>query len=163
MDEQSASVQPQLAARQAGEHWDEQTKAGIVDRVLAAMEVGESLDAACIREGVNPGTCWEWLNGDKELQIRYEGLKIARSRALVEHVLFEIEALVSPEQARIVDVRVKTYLRVAALLNPKEFSDKVHAIGHKQGPAGRVSFNLTFNGTEPKEMGQITVIEDNSE
>lgn len=138
-----------------GESWSEEARATGLAYALERMTDGDSLEQACRELDVNPGTVWGWIAGNPEAVVVYESSKIARSRGFIERA---IDAIQTNPDYKAGESLARSYMRLAALLNPKEFSDKVHAIGHKQGPQGRVSFNLTFNGRQPHDMGELTVI-----
>lgn len=132
---------------------DERTD--IVEHALLRMEDGESLEAVSRDVCINAGTIWEWIAGDENWSNRYENSKITRARGFMERAIDEIMANPDTKQA---ELRAKTLMKLAAILNPKEFSDKMHSNMHKSGGgAQRVAFTLVFQGGE-QDRGSVQVI-----
>lgn len=150
------TVEAHLAACD-GRAYSQEDREHIIKTVFACMEAGESMSAACIRLQVTPGTLWRWLNADVELQQVYENIKKSRARAMIEAALYEIQ---TNKDIKVAEGRARIYMRLAALLNPKEFSDKLHAAGSKaQLGSGRVSFVLNIGQQPTHHKGELTVIE----
>jgi hypothetical protein len=122
------------------------------------MADGHSLSSGCVALGVHISTVLNWLSLNAEWDLEYERLKTLRSRALMEMALGEVEQEHDSFTMKVAEARARTFMRVAALLNPKEFSDKMHTNAHKQGSsAGRVSFTLNFGGAAPALGESVTV------
>jgi hypothetical protein len=127
------------------------------------MRAGATLNIAALEHGYSPATIWRWIHQDEMLIVEYEKLKVQRSRALIEHALYEMQQASTLEQAKLADRKAMLYLRMAAKLNPKEFSDRMHSpILGKNSGSGRVSFTLNIGGptnTSAQSMGELQVIE----
>jgi len=136
----------------------------IVGAVLAHMANGQSLISVSAQLGVDDATIIGWINEDPALEIEYDRLKLIRSRVLVEQALDTLESLgtdasLSPKA---VDTIVRHKLRIAALLNPKEFSERMLSNPRAPGLGGNrpVSFTLNFGGAMPaRESVTVTVNE----
>lgn len=77
----------------------------------------------------------------------------------MELALYEIQTANTLDEAKIAEKRAKMYLMHAGRLNPKEFSDKVHAAQLKMPAAnGSFVFNLTFPQPVSQDMGALQVI-----
>lgn len=135
----------------------------IVEALFGHMADGHSLTSGCIDVGVHISTALNWIAGCAAWSSRYDELKILRSRALVEMALGEIEQNHDNFTVKVAESRSRTYLRVAALLNPKEFSDKMHTNAGKNGLGQqRVTFALNFGGA-PSPDGSVTITYDPNE
>lgn len=154
-DQPSASGAPIERPTNKGQHWSPKARADAVAYALEQMIDGNSLDAAAREMDINPGTLLGWVMGDKSAQIVYENSKIQRSRALMERALDE--AANNPDYKK-GESLARTYMRMAALLNPNEFSDKMHANVMKHTAVGKsVSFTLIMHEGE-QDRGALTVI-----
>ncbi len=130
----------------------------IISAVFDHMANGHSLSGICEQLGVSDATVVGWLGSDPRLEIEYEQLKIIRSRVLVEHCIRDIEELDNPLDAKRVDIICRHRMRLAALLNPKEFSERMQASPNRAGTGpGRVSFTLNFGGAAPALGESVTV------
>lgn len=133
--------------------------AQLIEKCMQAMEAGSTLNAVALQAGTSPATVWTWIQGDADWQIRYENAKIARSRALMEHALYEMQTANTLDDAKMAEKKAKMYIMHAARLNPREFSERVQAAMGKQAPAGgRLSFTLVFPGSPTQDMGELRVI-----
>lgn len=139
-----------------GEHWSQDARKAAVAYALERMTDADSLESACRSMDINPGTVWGWIMASPEALKVYENTKIQRSRALMERALDEMQ---SNPMIQVAESRARIYMRLAALLNPAEFSDKVHAALGKQPPSKPVSFLLFMNGqAQAVDMGVIEAI-----
>jgi hypothetical protein len=151
-DKDILTVEAHLAACD-GRAYSPEEKQRILDTLFACMEAGESMSAACIRLQVTPGTFWRWCRADSEIVLRYDNVKKTRARACIENALYEIQ---NNPDVRMADMRARHYTRLAALLNPKEFSAAANA---KALPNAPVSFVLNFAGQPPHASRELTVVE----
>ena len=130
-------------------------RADIVEHALLRMEDGESLEAVSRDVCINAGTMHGWISGNEMWQNRYESSKILRARGFMERAIDEITSNPDAKQA---ELKAKTFMKLAAILHPKEFSDKMHHDIHKSGNgAQRVAFTLVFQGGE-QDRGSVQVI-----
>ena len=156
-DHQVSEVEPHLAS---AEDYEPSNRAEIIAACFEAMRAGSTLNDAALRHGHSPATVWRWLHNDENLISEYEQLKIQRSRALIEHALYEMQQARTIEQVKCAERRSKYYLMMAAKLNPKEFSDRMHSPVLAKGlGSGRVSFTLNIGGNPSQSKGELTVIE----
>lgn len=133
---------------------DERT--ALVEHALLRMEDGESLEAVARDVCINAGTLHGWIAGDENWGNRYENSKVLRARSFMERAIDEVTSNPDAKQA---ELKARTYMKLAAILNPKEFSDKMHTnIGKHGSGAGRVAFTLVFQGSE-QDRGRVQVIE----
>jgi hypothetical protein len=153
-DKEILAVEAHLASCD-GRAYSPDERKHVTDTVFACMEAGESMSAACIRLQVTPGTIWRWLREDKDLKMLYDNIKVNRARAMIEAAIYEIQT--NPDY-KIADMRARTYLRLAAVLNPKEFSERMMAGGGKALPNAPVSFVLNFSGTPQHASRELTVV-----
>lgn len=144
-----------LRPRNKGEHWSPEARKQAIAYALERMTDGDSLDAACREMDINPGTVLGWINADGEAENRYECLKITRSRALIEQAL---DITLNETDTKHAEAKARTLMRLAALLNPKEFSDKTHAALGKGGPGQRVTFVLNMPHAPEQDKGVIECI-----
>lgn len=138
-----------------GERWSPEARTQAVAYALERMTDGASLDASCREMDINPGTVLGWINADGEAENRYECLKIVRSRAFMERAIDEMQQ--NPDY-KAGESRARTYMRLAALLNPKEFSDRLHSGLAKSGPGQRVTFVLNMPHAPEQDKGVIECI-----
>ncbi len=131
----------------------------IIEACFEGMEAGATLNAVALQYGITPATVWRWISASPECIKRYEHVKVARSRCLMEHGLYEIQCAQTLDDVKLASYKAKHYLMMAARLNPGEFSDKVHAMQQKQGgQRGAISFTLNFPGVSEQQRGELTVI-----
>jgi hypothetical protein len=151
--------------RRAATQYSQDDREQIVLALLGHMSDGNSLASGCLQLGVHISTVLGWIAGSVEWEAEYERLKILRSRALVEMAIGEIEQSHDNFTVKVAESRARTYLRVASLLNPKEFSDKMHTNAGKNGlGSGRVTFALHFGEQQPaQERVTIEYTPDGSE
>lgn len=135
--------------------YSDEQKADAVEYALVHMEDGSSLEQVGIDLGINPGTLWGWLVANPEAENRYEQAKITRARGFIERAIYEMQTNTDFKQA---ESRARVYMRLAALLNPKEFSDKLHAAQSKQPAAGRMTFTLNFGDGQREQLRELRVI-----
>jgi transposase-like protein len=129
-------------------------RARIIEQALAHVENAGSLELVAEQVGVPVSTLDGWLRADVALQCRYEQLKITRSRALMERALHEMYENPDYKQA---EARARVLMRMAALFNPGEYSERVHSTARNGQAAGRVSFTLNFGGAAPALGESVTV------
>ena len=139
--------------RQVAQYTQEQ-RASIVELVFWHMSRGMGMCAACAELGVDEGTVHGWIKGEIAWENEYEQLKVVRARSFFERAIDEVETATDP---RLAAVRAKYFMHAAALLNPKEFSDKTHSNAHKSGGTRAVSFTLNFAGTPTPTTGSVTI------
>lgn len=131
----------------------------IVQLAFEYMRAGSTLNEAAIRSGYSPATIWRWIHLDANLQTLYAQLKNQRSQALIEHAIYELQSASTLEQVKCAERRARYYLLIAAKLNPKEFSDRMHSpTGNRQLGNGQVSFVLNFTGASPQPSRELTVV-----
>lgn len=119
------------------------------------MEGGASLNEAAEALGVDSTTLWRWCHANSELILLYDNMQLRRSRTYIEAAIHEIRT--NPDNVR-ARVNATLYLRLAGLLNPKQYSDKTHVMALRNGGgAQRVSFTLNFQGGS-QDKGALTVI-----
>lgn len=133
----------------------EETRAEIVKAALAAMEAGSTLNAVAMQRGVAPSTIWRWLQGSESTRLVYDQIKVKRSRALIEHGLYELQHATTLDEAKVAEKRAKYYLLVAAKLNPKEFGTQKDNNPLGTGP---VTFVLNMGGQQTQQRGELTAI-----
>lgn len=156
-DHQVSEDQPHLAS---AEDYEPPNRAEIIAECFEAMRAGSSLDKAALRAGRSPATVWRWINADESALLVYDQLKVQRSRAFIEHAVYEIQEANTIESVKIAERKAKYYLMMAAKLNPKEFSDRMHSpTGAKNLGSGRVSFVLNIGQQPTHHKGELTVIE----
>lgn len=142
-----------------GRAWTPEQREYILETMLAHMEDGGSAQDICDELGVSMATCWQWIKSDELLEKRYEEAKICRARCLIEGILHDLHATTTMEEARVVDVKARHMLRVAAMLNPREFSEKF-AIESKRAPTSAKAVTFVLNMPQPAEedKGELPVI-----
>jgi transposase-like protein len=141
--------------RNKGEHWSPEARKQAVAYALERMSDGESLDAACRDIDINPGTVHGWIKADPDTETLYDQIKIQRSRSFIERAIDEMD---NNPDFKAAESKARTLLKLAALLNPKEFSDKTHANLGKTGPNARVTFVLNVPRPQVLDKGEITVV-----
>lgn len=155
--DQSFEVEPHL---RPASHEQPPNKAELIEMAFEYMRAGSTINHAALQCGYSPATFWRWLHESSDLVARYEQLKVERSRALIEHVIYEMQAATSLEQVKCAERRAKYYMLIAAKLNPKEFSDRMHSpVLAKSLGSGRVSFVLNIGQQPTHHKGELTVIE----
>lgn len=148
-------IPPYLDVAEASE---EDSREDIVEKCLAAMESGASLNLVAMVYGQRPSDVWRWIIQNPEYERKYEEIKKVRSRAIIEHALYEIQSSHTLDTIKIAERRAKYYLMIAAKLNPKEFSDRMHSPIHgNKGNNAPVSFVLNFGGGEQRIEGRQSV------
>jgi hypothetical protein len=118
------------------------------------MTDGDSLESASRAMDINPGTVLGWIMASSEGAMAYENTKVPRARAFIERAIDEMQT--NPD-FKAGESRARTYMRLAALLNPTEFSDKMHVNIGKGGSSKQVSFTLIMGG-QAQDKGELTVI-----
>lgn len=129
-----------------------------LDEVFARIEGGESVQLICMDAHLPcASTVLTWLAQDIELQRRYESLSPARARSLFELALWEVQRARDKETMYIAERRALLYLRAAALLDPKAYSDKTHTQLGKQ--TGNAPLHITLNiGDKPTPSRELVVV-----
>jgi Bacteriophage Sf6, terminase small subunit-like len=146
----------QKSARVVTQYSDEQRQE-IVASVFEGIIGGNSAEQACNILQVPLATVLGWIGNNPAWEVEYERLKITRARAYVERSLYEIETANEVNDAKIAETKARIWLKVAALLNPKEFSDKMHSNAYKQPSRQAVSFVLNMGGTTAQQGSSITI------
>jgi muramoyltetrapeptide carboxypeptidase LdcA involved in peptidoglycan recycling len=143
---------------------DPSNKRELIEMAFEYMRAGSTINHAALQCGYSPATFWRWLHEDQGLLKSYEQLKVARSRALIEHVIYEMQEAVTLEQVKCAERRAKYYILVAAKLNPTEFSDRMHSpTGKGTLGGGNTTFVLNFANTSAqpsRELVSVTLPED---
>lgn len=159
MDEDIPEAEGRLLAHlRVGTQPEPANKDEIISQAFEAMRAGSTLNVVALDHGYSPAELWRWIFAQDEHKSEYERVKIQRSQSLVEHALYEMQCAHTLQDAKLAEKRANLYLRLAAKLNPKEFSDKMHTVVGRQGVgAQRVSFTLNFQGGA-QDKGALTVI-----
>jgi hypothetical protein len=136
----------------------EYERAVVMDEVFERIEGGESIQLICMEPHMpSRATVMTWLARDIELQRRYESLSPSRARSLFELALWEVQRACDVESMKIAERRAILYLRAAALLDPKSYSDKTHTQLGKQ--TGNAPLHITLNiGDKPAPSRELVVV-----
>jgi hypothetical protein len=148
-----------LADKPKGKRLKPEERTIIAEMALDAMAQGASLLMVSEKLGLAISRVFDWIHNDDDLRRRYELQKTARARVLIEMALAEVQGNHNEKTIRIADVRARHYVKIAALLNPSEFSDKTHTNLAKNGLAKSQAVSITMHfgkGEEPR--GELTVV-----
>ena len=149
-------VSPHLAPADPSDRPD---KAEIIQLAFEYMRAGSTLNHAALACGVSPATVWRWLHADEGMISDYEKLKKQRSRALIEHIIYEMQEAQTVDDVKIAERRAKYYLLIAAKLNPAEFSDRMHSpTGKAALGGGNTTFVLNFSGTPSQASRELVSV-----
>lgn len=139
--------------RKVTQYTDEQ-RAEIVAAVFTRMLECDGIMRACEDVGVNYSTVVGWIFENIEWEREYERLKVTRSRVMMERALSE---MYEGNDVRTSEARARVLMKQAALLNPKEFSERYQANPSKAPNNRAVSFTLNFAGTPAPTSGSVTI------
>jgi hypothetical protein len=145
--------------RLPGQPYSDYERAVIMDEIFELMSEGQALTLICTAEHMpSPATVNSWLKTDAELGRRYEALALPRARALFELALWEVQRARDREAMLIAEKRANLYLKAAALLDPKAYSDKTHTQLGKSGGTAPVSITLNIGGDSHEVTRELVVI-----
>ncbi len=144
---------PEVVRRQ----YSEDERRHIVAYVLDATQE-RGLQTVCDEIGVPISTVLQWVRSNPEWDVLYESNKNIRSRVLVETAISQYDEKMTSEQAKSAESVARMRLKMAAILNPSEFSDRAHAAKFKHASATKpISFVLNFAGNQNVQPHQITI------
>lgn len=103
----------------------------------------QSMEQICAMPGMPDFvTIWTWVQNDPEFAQAYENSKRLRAAQAVERVISDIAAVSDLDSARIMDLKAKHRLKIAALYDPARYSESMQA-GLNRLPTGNaVQINI---------------------
>lgn len=139
-------------------------RATVLDEVFERLKGGESLPLIC-SDAHMPArqVVMRWLSEDLELARRYEDGAPARARSLFELALWEVQRACDREAMAVAEKRANVYLRAAALLDPKVYSDKTHGVLAKSGGSGApIAITLNIGAHAEGASRELVVVDTQS-
>lgn len=154
----AASTDP-FPKRLQGRPYTDYERATIMDEVIERLSQGESLNLICHDEHMpDRMSVLKWLSMDAELSRRYDSIALPRARALFELALWEVQRARGRAAMFIAEKRANLYLKAAALLDPKQYSDKTHTQLGKSGGTAPLSITLNIGGGQGEVSRELVVI-----
>lgn len=153
MEETAKCSIPAVVSRMSQDvaKYSDDEKAQAVEYAFSRMEDGSTLIDAARDLGVSNNALWYWINRDLELKSRYEELKVVRSRHMIEDIyrdLITFNADGTWEDMRKLELKSRLAFKLAALMNPTEYSEKIAPQDRMNMGGGAVSFTLNFGQSE---------------
>ena len=115
--------------------------------IAERLSAGETMVSICAEPQMPSAvTVWQWCQEDDELDRIYVQTKKPRARALIEQSTEQLQKLLNDDKVdtRKVDVFVRNATRMAGILDPENFSDKMHAHLGKLGTGNVINVQLNI-------------------
>ncbi len=146
--------------RLPGMPYSDYERATIMDEVFERLAEGQALTFICTDSHMpEPKTVLSWLSMDAELGRRYDAIALPRARALFELALWEVQRARDRETMFIAEKRANTYLKAAALLDPRAYSDKTHSTIARSGNSSPLSITLNIGGQQQSREIQVVDVD----
>ncbi len=144
-----------------GRPYTDYERAIIMDEVFERLRLGESMHLICMDAHMPcRETVFGWVRGDAELGRAYDAIAIPRAMALFELALWEVQRARDRESMYIAEKRANLYLKAAALLNPKLYSDKTHSsLAKSIGTSAPVAITLNIGGSMGEATRELVVVQ----
>jgi hypothetical protein len=121
----------------------------VYEEILDRMVKGESLVKICEEPDMPEPQAVSWrMAQDPELKARYKTAGIARSITLVEKSLDAVNNAQDRDQAYVADTKARNWMKIAAVTNPEQFSDKLHSTMGRTYSGAMLSINININGED---------------